>query len=73
MGKRQRSVVVALTLTVGSAAAAWAIRRRQDGRRPHVGLYFEDGSMVSLPDSSPQADPLITLGREAVTIVRGVA
>ena len=50
--------------------AAFVIRRRNDRKRPHVGLYFEDGSMVSLPDSSPQAVPLLDLGREAVGLVR---
>ncbi len=39
--------------------------------RPHVGLYFEDGSMVSLPESAPQASALIELGKESLTLVRG--
>lgn len=71
MSKRRKSVAAALLLTSASAAAAWAIKRRQDERRPHVGLYFEDGSMVSLPDGSPQAEPLIELGIDVVTLVRG--
>lgn len=70
MGKR-RGITTALALTAGSAAAAFIIRKRQDRRRPHVGLYFEDGSMISLPESSPQAGTLIDLGREAVAAVRG--
>ncbi len=70
MSKR-RSIATALVLTAGSAAAALVIRRRQDKLRPHVGLYFEDGSMVSLPESSPQAAPLIELGRETLALVRG--
>jgi hypothetical protein len=69
--KRRRGIATALVLTAGSAAAALVIRRRQDRARPHVGLYFEDGSMVSLPDSSPQAGPMVELGREALAIVRG--
>lgn len=71
MTHRKKSVAAALLLTTASAAAAWVIKRRQDGRRPHVGLYFEDGSMVSLPEQSPQAGPLVQLGVEAVGIVRG--
>lgn len=70
MSKR-RSIATALVLTAGSAAAALVIRRRHDKLRPHVGLYFEDGSMVSLPESSPQAAPLIELGRETLALVRG--
>lgn len=69
MGKRQ-GVATAVVLTVGSAAAALLIRKRAEKRRPHVGLYFEDGSMVSLPDSSPQAATLLDLGREAVGVAR---
>ena len=68
---RRKSVATALLLTTASATAAWVIKRRHDGRRPYAGLYFEDGSMVSLPDSSPQATELVELGAEAVAIVRG--
>ena len=71
MSTRRKSVAAALLLTTVSATAAWAIKRRQDGRRPHVGLYFEDGSMVALPETSPQASELVELGIEAVAIVRG--
>jgi hypothetical protein len=69
--KRRRSIATALALTLGSAAAAYIIKRRNDGPHPHVGLYFEDGSMVSLPDTAPQAAPLLELGRDALALVRG--
>ena len=69
MSKR-RGVIAALALTAGSAAAAVLIRKRADRRRPHVGLYFEDGSMVSLPENSPQATPLVELGKEVLTAAR---
>ena len=69
MGKR-RGAAMAIALTAGSAAAALVIRKRAEKRRPHVGLYFEDGSMVSLPDSSPQAATLLDLGRDAVQVAR---
>jgi hypothetical protein len=71
MSRRKKSVAAALLLTTASATAAWMIKKRQDGRRPYVGLYFEDGSMVSLPEHSPQAGTLIELGSEAVSIVHG--
>lgn len=71
MSRKRKSVAAALLLTTASASAAWMIKRRQDGRRPHVGLYFEDGSMVSLPEHSPQAGALVSLGNEAIDIVRG--
>ncbi|MCW2950315.1 MAG: hypothetical protein JWN41_1328 [Thermoleophilia bacterium] len=71
MSGRKKSVAAALLLTTASATAAWLIKRRSDARRPHVGLYFEDGSMVSLPESSPHAEQLVQLGTEAVGLVRG--
>lgn len=70
MSRRRKSIAAALLLTTASATAAWVIKRRQDGRRPHVGLYFEDGSMVSLPEHSPQATELVELGVEAVSLAR---
>lgn len=70
MKKQRRNVIAALAITAGSAAAALIIRKQQERRRPHVGLYFADGSMVSLPESSPQARPLVELGREAVQVAR---
>lgn len=70
MGRRRGSIITAVALTAGSAVAATLIRKRAERRRPHVGMYFEDGSMVSLPDSSPQAGPLIELGRDIVRTAR---
>lgn len=70
MSRRKKSVAAALLLTTASATAAWVIKRRNDARRPHVGLYFEDGSMVSLPEQSPQAGALVELGIETVALVR---
>jgi hypothetical protein len=66
MSKKRRGAIAALALTAGSAAAAAMIRKRNYKRRPHVGLYFEDGSMVSLPDSSMQATALLDLGSQAL-------
>lgn len=71
MTRRRKSVAAALLLTTASATAAWVIRRRQDGRQPHVGLYFTDGSMISLPEHAPQTAQLIELGSEAISLVRG--
>lgn len=68
--KKRRSIATALALTAGSAAVAFVVRQRTDRRRPHVGLYFEDGAMVSLPESSPQAAPLLDSAREVVRRAR---
>lgn len=68
--RRRRSIVAASAVLAGSLAATVLLRRRGERSRPHVGLYFEDGSMISLPETSPQAAPLVELGRETVASVR---
>jgi hypothetical protein len=70
MSNKKKSVAAALALTAASATAAWIVKRRSDSHRPYAGLYFEDGSMVSLPGQSPQARELVELGIEAVGMVR---
>lgn len=61
-----------LAVGVAGAAAGIALWRRRGGApAERVDLHFEDGSMVSLPEHSPQAGDLIELGAEAVSIVRG--
>lgn len=71
--RKRRSVATAAALMLGSAAAAVLVRRRSERQRPHVGLYFEDGSMISLPDNSPQAGPLLELGQRAVQVARSIS
>ncbi|HSX21702.1 MAG TPA: hypothetical protein VLE97_02890 [Gaiellaceae bacterium] len=39
-------------------------------RREGVDVYFEDGSMVSFADGSPEADALLPIAREAVAAAR---
>ena len=57
---RTLSVVAA----VGAVAASLAFFRRSLGRRhDRVDLYFDDGSMISLIDSSPDAAQLLPLAR----------
>ena len=66
----RRSTALILGALLGMIVGA-AFIRRQTAHRERADLYFEDGSMVALPDSTPQAAPLVELGREAVAIVRG--
>jgi hypothetical protein len=57
----RRKVVTGLALA-GSVAGAVFFRRRAR-RRERVDLYFEDGSMVSLTDGSPEAAAVLPLAR----------
>jgi hypothetical protein len=46
------------------------VRRSGARRRERVDLYYDDGSMVSLPDGSPESERLLALGREALRAAR---
>ena len=44
--------------------AASAFMRRRTALREHVDLYYEDGSMMSLANTSADAEHLIPLARD---------
>jgi hypothetical protein len=46
------------------------VRRGAGRRRERVDLYYDDGSMVSLPDGSPESERLLALGRDALRAAR---
>jgi len=59
--------LIGLASLAGVALAATAYVRRGAGRRrERVDLYYDDGSMISLPEGSSAAAPLLALGREAL-------
>jgi hypothetical protein len=62
----RRRVVLLAGLAIGALAAIGWARRTGAGRRERVDLYYADGSMVSLGDGSPDAERLLTLGRDAL-------
>jgi hypothetical protein len=58
---RRRKLLTGLVLA-GSLAGAILFRRRSR-RREHLDVYFDDGSMVSLSDGSPEASTVLPLAR----------
>ena len=66
----RRKVVAGVALVAGSLAGAVAFRRRSARRRERVDVYFEDGSMVSLADDSPEASTVLPLARRALETAR---
>ena len=54
---------------VALAAAAF-VRRGAGHRRERVDLYYEDGSMVSLTQGSPEAERLLPLARDVLAAAR---
>jgi hypothetical protein len=59
---------------VGFAAGVVAgsvLYRRSFGRRPErVDVYFDDGTMITYVDGSPEAEELLAPAREALAAAR---
>jgi hypothetical protein len=59
-----RPRTISLLAALGVFAAVIAFLRQGVGRRrERVDLYFDDGSMLSLADGSPQAARLLDIAR----------
>ncbi len=67
---RARSAVAVAAAAIGSAAGALVLRRRAARRRDRAELYFEDGSLVTLTQGSPEAERLLTHARELLAAAR---
>jgi len=65
---RRRRLLAGLAFA-GSLAGAVLLRRRAR-RRDRVDVYFEDGSMVSLSDGSPDAATILPLARRILETAR---
>ena len=65
----RRSAATFLGLAGGVLAGAAFIRRR-GVRQERVDLYYEDGSMISLSNGSPDAERLLPLAREILRNTR---
>jgi hypothetical protein len=68
---RARSVVAALGLVAGAAAAGAYWVRHKGSPREHVDVYFADGSMVSFVPGSPEGDKLLPIARRVLAAARG--
>jgi hypothetical protein len=60
---------LAVGAALGSAAGAVLLRRRARSR-DRVELYFEDGSLVTLAEGTPEAEPLLLHARELLAATR---
>ena len=59
-----RRSAAALFGVAGGMLVGAALIRRRTAQRERVDLYYEDGSMVSLSNGSPEAERLLPLARE---------
>jgi hypothetical protein len=64
MRKRRAAVLLA------AAAGAVALVRRRGSARTHVDVWFDDGSSVSLPGTSPPASALVELAEAALRVAQ---
>lgn len=62
---RPRALTVLGALGALAACVAF-LRRGGGGRRERVDLYFDDGSMLSLADGTPEAATLLGHARDAL-------
>jgi hypothetical protein len=66
-----RRALGALALLLGVSVAAALFRRACRKERERVDLYFDDGSVISLGASRPDAARLLPLARRVLASARG--
>jgi hypothetical protein len=66
----KRKFVTLLGLAASVFAAGAFFRRATGRRRERADVYFDDGSMVSFVDDSPEAEALLDVARAALAAVR---
>jgi hypothetical protein len=66
----RRKLLGLLGFGTGLFAGSVLYRRSFGRRRERVDVYFDDGSMVSFSEGSPEADKLLAVAREALGSVR---
>jgi hypothetical protein len=63
-------VLTGFLLAVGSLGGTVFYRRRATRRRERVDVYYEDGSMVSLAEGSPEAATVLPIARRILDTAR---
>lgn len=66
----KRKLLGLLGFGTGVFAGSVLYRRATGRRRERVDVYFDDGSMVSFVDGSPEAEKLLAAARDALGAVR---
>jgi hypothetical protein len=65
-----RRLLGLLGFGTGLAAGSVLYRRSLGRRRQRVDIYFDDGSMVSFVEGSPEVDRLLPAARDALAAAR---
>ena len=67
----RRKLLAGLAVGGALSAAGAAVFRRRSRNRARIEVYFADGSIVTLDQSSPDAQRPIGLARQALSAARG--
>jgi len=62
----RRKALALLGFASGVLAGSVLYRRTIARRRERVDVYFDDGTMVTLVDGSPEADAALSIARDAL-------
>ena len=66
----KRKAVALAGFVSGALAGTAAYRHWLGGKRERLDLYFDDGSMVSLIEGSPEAEKLLGVARDVISAAR---
>jgi hypothetical protein len=66
----KRKFLGMLGFGTGLFAGSVLFRRSTRRRKDRVDLYFDDGSMVSLVEGSPEAEKLLGVARDVISAAR---
>jgi hypothetical protein len=68
---RRRRILTGFLVAAGSLAGTVFYRRHVARRRERVDVYFEDGSMVTLTEGSPESETVLPLAHRMLETARG--
>jgi hypothetical protein len=66
----KRKFLTLLGFVTGMFAGSVLYRRSTSRRRERLDLYFDDGSMVSFVEGSPEAERLLPVARDVIAAAR---
>ena len=66
----KRKFLALLGFGTGLFAGSLAYRRSFGRRRDRIDVYFDDGSMVSFVEGSPEAEKLLPVARDVLAATR---
>jgi hypothetical protein len=66
----RRKLVIPVVIGAGSFLGTLLYRRRAVRNRTRLDVYFDDGSMVSFVEGSPEAEKLLPVARDVLAVTR---